>query len=60
MTYQQWMVEVDDCCLLEFGLSIHDLPDMCFYDAYGSGQSAEEFIVENLPDEESLGALILS
>lgn len=53
------MTEVNDCCLLEFGLSIHDLPDMCFYDAYDSGQSPEEFMAENLPDVEALGSLIL-
>lgn len=60
MTFDQWMTELDDRCLSEFSLSIHDLPDMCFWDAYADGFTPTEFMDENLPDLESLGRLILS
>lgn len=54
------MEGVDRCCQLDFGMSIHDLPDMCFRDAYDVGQSPEEFMSENLPDVESLAHVVLS
>jgi len=60
MTFDQWMKEVDDQCLLEFSLSIHDLPDMCFFDAYASGQSPELFMSEEIPDIDALARLVLS
>lgn len=60
MTFDQWMDRVDRCCQLDFGMSIHDLPDMCFRDAYDSGMSAEDFMSENLPDVESLAHAVLS
>ena len=60
MTFDQWMDRVDRCCQLDFGLSIRDLPDMCFRDAYDSGLTPEDFMAENLPDEEALGQTILS
>lgn len=36
-------------------MSIRDLPDLCFYDAYDAGQTPEEFMEENLPDVDALG-----
>ena len=51
---------VDRCCQLDFGMSIHDLPDMCFRDAYDVGQSPEEFMSENLPDLDALRHAVLS
>ena len=59
-TFDQWMERVDHVCQMDFGLSIHDLPDMLFRDAYDSGLSPEEFMSENLPDDEALGRMILS
>ena len=59
-TFEQWMERVDQVCQMDFGISIHDLPDMLFRDAYDSRQSPEDFMYENLPDEESLGRMILS
>lgn len=60
MKFEHWMKEVDDLCLLEYGLSIHDLPDMCFWDAYASDQSPEEFMAEEIPDMEALARIVLS
>lgn len=60
MTFQRWMQEVDEICLGNYLMSIYDLPDMPFYDAYESGQSPEEFMAETIPDIETLGALVLS
>ncbi len=59
MTFDQWMEQVDRCCQLDFGLSIHDLPDMLFRDAYDSGLSPQDFMAEHLPDQESLTHVIL-
>lgn len=60
MTFQAWIGEVNDLCLLSYGMSIYDLPDMQFCDAHHSGQTPEEFIAEQIPDLEALGELVLS
>lgn len=60
MTFQRWMQEVDEICLGTYLMSIHDLPDMCFYDAYESGQTPEEFMTETIPDHEALKELVFS
>jgi hypothetical protein len=60
LTFQRWMQEVDGLCIGEYLLSIYDLPDMNFYDAYESGQTPEEFMNEAIPDIEALGQLVMS
>ena len=60
ITFEQWMDGVDRCCQLDFGMSIHDLPDMCFRDAFDTGLSPEEFMTENLPDLDALRQVVLS
>ena len=60
MIFREWMQEVNDLCMVEYCLSIYDLPDMPFYDAYDSGQTPEEFMAENLGDLDALRGLILS
>ena len=60
MTFQRWMQEVDEICLGNYLMSIYDLPDMPFFDAYEGGQTPEEFMAETIPDLETLGALVLS
>jgi hypothetical protein len=60
MSFDDWMERVNDVCEGDFGISIHDLPDMCFRDAFECGMSAEQFMAENLPDLEALRDLILS
>lgn len=60
LTFQKWMQEIDEICLEEYLMSIYDLPDMNFMDAYEDGMSPEAFMAEMIPDLESLGQLILS
>ena len=60
MIFRHWMEQVNDLCMVEYSMSIYDLPDMPFYDAYESGQTPEEFMAENLGDLEALCNLILS
>ena len=60
MSFQRWMLEVDDHCLREFSMSVYDLPDMDFWSAYDSGQTPEEFIAETIPDLDALASLVLS
>lgn len=58
--FSEWIGEIDSICWREFGLSIHDLPDMSFRDAYDDGVSPEEFMKENLADVDDLARVILS
>jgi len=37
MSFRDWMKELDLICYSNYGMSIHDLPDMCFRDAYDGG-----------------------
>lgn len=60
MTFQRWMQEVDELCLGEFLMSIYDLPDMNFWDAYESSMTPEQFIAETIPDLDALATLVLS
>lgn len=57
--FRKWMGEVDDLCMMEFCMSIHDLPDLPLFDSFESGLSPQEFMRENLPDVDALGALVL-
>ena len=59
MTFQRWMQEVNEICLGAYLMSIFDLPDMPFYDAYEDGQSPESFMSETIPDLEALKELVL-
>lgn len=54
MSFRDWMREVDRLCLSAFGMSIHDLPDMLFRDAYDSGSSPKQFMDDELPDLEAV------
>ena len=42
LTYNGWMVEVDNVCRERLGLSVHDLPDWNSYDTWDSGASPLE------------------
>lgn len=59
-TFSEWVGEVDAMCWREFGLSVHDLPDLPFRDAFDDGESPEDFFAEEIGDIENLGRLILS
>ncbi|MBV6459406.1 MAG: hypothetical protein HONBIEJF_02554 [Fimbriimonadaceae bacterium] len=60
MTFQKWMQEVNEICVSTHLMSIYDLPDMPFYDAYGIGQTPEEFMADMIPDIDALAELVLS
>jgi len=60
MTFQKWMQEVNEICLSTYLMSIYDLPDMPFYDAFENGQTPDDFIQEVIPDMETLENIVLS
>lgn len=60
MTFERWMLTLDGLCRIEYGLSIHDLPDMSFRDAFDDGQTPSDFMEEYLPDIEALRQLVFS
>lgn len=59
-SFSEWMRELDSLCFGTWGLSISDLPDMCFRDAYDDGVSAVEFFHGELGSVDDLSRLILS
>jgi hypothetical protein len=60
MSFERWMLTIDGLCRIEFGMSIYDLPDMCFRDAFDAGQSPTDFMEEYVPDVQTLAELVLS
>src|SRR5438128_2258304 len=48
--FADWMHEIDLLCIERFGVSIHDLPDRPFRDAFEAGSSPEEFMAEEEND----------
>ncbi len=56
--FEQWMDEVDNLCMSEYGMSIHDLPDMEFYDSFDCGMSPRTFFEENIGDVDALEDLM--
>jgi len=45
--FDQWMKDLDNLVERKFGMSIHDLPDMNFRDAYDDGESPADFLEED-------------
>lgn len=41
-TFAEWMREVDRAVSAKAGLSVYDLPDMCFSDWYADGFSPKQ------------------
>ncbi len=50
ITFDEWMKKLDDLVEGRLGLSIHDLPDMNFRDAYDDGKSPRDFFKEDFRD----------
>ncbi len=48
MSFRDWMKELDLICYSNYGMSIHDLPDMCFRDAYDCDSTPLEFFHNEL------------
>ncbi len=40
------MKKVDQACEARFGISIHDLPDFCFRDAFDDGETPARVALE--------------
>ncbi len=59
MTFDQWMNELNKLCWANYGLSIHDLPDMCFRDAYDTEVSPLEFFHDELGTIDDLARCLL-
>lgn len=59
MDFSEWFDRIDRLCRHMYGLSIMDLPDMPFRDAYDDGVSPEGFMQEKLPDLDALKEIIL-
>lgn len=51
MSFREWMKVVDKLCLERLSLSIHDLPDMLFRDAFDDGVAPEDFFEEEVMEE---------
>ena len=59
MSFEQWMKDLDRICWSNYGLSIYDLPDMCFRDAYDNGQTPVEFFEDELGTLDDLARVLL-
>lgn len=46
LAFEVWMKKVDAACESRFGISIHDLPDYCFRDAFDCGTSPARVVIE--------------
>lgn len=54
MTYEDWIHELDLLCYCNYGLSIHDLPDMDTWSAWDGGSSPLEFFHEEIGTVDAL------
>lgn len=48
--FATWLREVDDIVLARMGLSVFDLGDMLFFDAFEAGDSPEDFVLSTVAD----------
>ncbi len=53
-SFEEWMEEVNRIVMAAVGMSIHDLPDMKFRDAYDDEDSPEGFCDDNLGIEDGM------
>jgi len=54
VSFEGWMKEVDQIISTATGMSIHDLPDMQFRDAYDNDDTPEEFCIDQLGIEDGM------
>lgn len=54
MTFEDWLQELDLLCYGNYGMSIHDLPDMETRDAFDGGISPLQFFHNELGTLEEL------
>lgn len=55
LEFREWMRLVDLLCIERFAVSIHDLPDQAFAQAFERGDSPEEFMAD---EDSNLAALL--
>lgn len=60
MSFRDWMKKLDLICYSNYGMSIHELPDMCFRDAYDCGNSPLEFFHNELGTLDDLARCIVN
>jgi hypothetical protein len=44
MSFEEWMLKVDELMEQSYGVSIHDLPDQLYRDFYEDGMSPAEMV----------------
>lgn len=57
--FENWMAELDARFCAEYGLSIYDLPDMCYRDWFDAGSTPAEIMDEEFSDLETMRELIM-
>ncbi len=50
MSFEAWMAKINRIVMNEAGVSIHDLPDMCFRDMFDDGCTPKEVAAEALAE----------
>ena len=54
LSFEQWMNKIDKLLLRNFFMSIHDLPDMCFWDMFQDGITPKQVVEEIMSDMPSM------
>lgn len=60
MTFTEWLSSLDALCIGTWGLSVADLPDMPFRDAFDDGIMAKDFFDEHLGTIDELARTVCS
>lgn len=58
LTFDHWMSQLNALVMDEYGMSIHDLPDMMFRDAFDARVSPLEFFEDELGTTDQLSEVI--
>ena len=53
-TFKEWMSKVDKIVEAKIGLSVDDLPDFMFHDAYDDGVSPTKAATQSIRDADDL------
>ncbi len=59
MTFENWLQELDLLCWTNYGMSIHDLPDMETRDAFDDGISPLQFFHDELGTVDDLARVMI-
>lgn len=58
MSFEDWLQELDLLCFCNYGMSIHDLPDMETRDAFEDGISPLQFFHDELGTVDDLARVM--